>query len=539
MADFGGVLRSLRLAAELTQEGLAEASGVSVEAIGALEGGRRRYPRLTTIDLLADGLRLDEAGRKGLAEAAARPKKAVPGGVPRELPADIPDFTGREEQLASLTSVMSGTERRGVLVISAIAGMGGVGKTALAVHLGHALADQYPDGQLYLNLRGFGPGEPLTSLEALSQLMQSLGLSSSIRPRSVAEAASRFRTALADRRVLLVLDNAASVAQVIPLLPGTETCRVLVTSRRNLTALPGARQLNLDVLPDDEALALFAAAAGGARILAETDAALAVIRLCGSLPLALRIAGAQLAAQPGWTVEDLRLRLADEHQRLDLLSRDDLSVRASITISLANLTAAETSAGAVFPLLGAYAGDVLDLLVAARLVDLPVHEIEPLLERLVDLHLLEMVGVQRYRFHDLVRAYAAELATHQFDAAERSAAQQRVLEFYEAMAWRQRTLYGEGEMMRQWTIAHRPSIDLEVDSDQLLSWFDTEIEEVLAATRRAVNGPAEQRQLLARIAVGLDPYWTIRRRYPDSLAMFELAGEADRTVRDPFARAVM
>lgn len=540
MSDFGPVLRGFRHAAGLTQEALAEQAGISVEAIRALEAGRRRHPRATTVDLLADAFQLDETERAQLTAAAARPRKVEPDGVPRDLPEDIADFTGRQDQVATLTGLMSAVERRGVLVISAIAGMGGVGKTALAVHLGHRLANQFPDGQLYLNLRGFGAGEPLTPLEALGSLMQALGLSSDTRPRSVDDAAARFRTALAGRRLLLVLDNAASVSQITPLLPGTETCAVIVTSRRSLTTLPGAKHLALDVLPDDDALALLGEVAGADLITAEPSAALAVVRACGSLPLALRIAAAQLTARPGWTVADLHDRLADEHSRLDLLSADDLSVRASLAMSLENLTATEAPAGAIFPLLGVYQGDILDLLVAARLLDLPVDDTEVLLERLVDLHLLEMVGIRRYLLHDLVRNYAAELATQALSDQERSSAQLRVLEFYTRVGRHLRRLYGgTGGVVNAWASASWATAnnELDLDLDQVMAWLDTELPELQSALRRALDGPLEHRRQIARIAVGIDPYWTIRRRYPDALAISELAGEAEQTIADPFARA--
>ncbi|WP_020392537.1 ATP-binding protein [Kribbella catacumbae] len=541
MPDFAPVLRSCRLAAQLTQESLAEASGVSVEAIRALEGGRRRHPRLTTVDLLADGLRLDEAGRARLAEAAMRPKKAKADGVPRDLPDDIADFTGRQEQLATLTELMSAVERRGVLVISAIEGMGGVGKTALAIHLAHRLADQFPDGQLYLNLRGFGAGEPLPPLEALIQLMQNLGLSSETRPRSVDEASARFRTAIAGRRLLLVLDNAASVGQIIPLLPGTGTCAVIVTSRRSLTSLPGAKHIMLEVLPDDDALALFAEVAGADRIAAEPAEALEVVRFCGSLPLALRIAAAQLAAHPGWTVGDLRDRLADEHGRLDLLSGDDLNVRASLALSLDNLTESEEPAGAIFPLLGAYQGGVLDLLVAARLLALPVDDAETLLENLVDLHLLEMVDVRRYRLHDLVRDYAAELAAQTLSDEEHSAAQLRVLEFYAQMGRYLRRLNRGTGILSAWggTNWGEWDVGLDLDFGQMLAWVDTEMPEIQSALRRALDGPLEHRPLIALTVIGLDPYWNMRRRYADSLAMYEIAAQAEKTVGDQHVQAIL
>ncbi|MFC9693730.1 NB-ARC domain-containing protein [Kribbella sp. NPDC056951] len=507
MTEFGPVLRRFRKAAGVSQEGLAGVSGVSVEAIKTLEAGRRRYPRAQTVELLADSLPLDVDERAELMAAATRPKA---GSDP--LPVDVVDFVGRAEQIAEVSDLLSGGDQTpGVVVITAIAGMGGVGKTALAVRVARDLADRFADGVLYVNLRGFGVGGPMTPLEALSALLQQLGFALQRPPESVEEAAALFRTACATRNLLVVLDNAAAVEQVVPLLPGTATCAVIVTSRRALVGLPGARPLELGVLAEDEALALLTSAAGRERVERDPQAALKVVALCGSLPLALRIAGTRLAAESTWTVADLARRLADESVRLDVLGAAESGVRASIALSLAGASAQDVAAAELFGLLGLHEGDELDLKVAARLVDRPEAEVEPLLEHLVDLHLLESGSPRRYQFHDLVRAYARELAP-----ADRTAARERVLALYVAMAWQARVKLGVSRTWydEQWTagVEH-------LEYDEVMAWLDAEAGEILAAARR----PTIDRATLVKLAGGMTRFWIIRRRHTEGAELGELA----------------
>ncbi|GAA1698782.1 transcriptional regulator AfsR [Kribbella yunnanensis] len=521
MTEFGPVLRRFRKAAGVSQEGLAGVSGVSVEAIKTLEAGRRRYPRAQTVELLADSLPLDADERAELMAAATRPKA---GSDP--LPVDVVDFVGRAEQIAEVSDLLSGGDQTpGVVVITAIAGMGGVGKTALAVRVARDLASRFADGVLYVNLRGFGVGGPMTPLEALSALLQQLGFALQRPPDSVEEAAALFRTACATRNLLVVLDNAAAVEQVVPLLPGTATCAVIVTSRRALVGLPGARPLELGVLAEDEAMALLTSAAGRERVERDPQAALKVVALCGSLPLALRIAGTRLAAESTWTVADLARRLADESVRLDVLGAAESGVRASIALSLAGASAQDVAAAELFGLLGLHEGDELDLKVAARLVDRPEAEVEPLLEHLVDLHLLESGSPRRYQFHDLVRTYARELAP-----ADRTAARERVLALYVAMAWQARVKLGVSQAFwydEQWTagVEH-------LEFDEVMAWLDAEAGDILAAARR----PTTPRGTLVNLAGGMMRFWIIRRRHTEGTELGELALAALRD--DPTCASV-
>lgn len=535
MSEFGRVLRDFRQQAGLTQEKLAERSGISVEAVKTLEAGRRRHPRPLTVQRLGDGLGLSADERAELAAAGRRTLKTSE--VPGQLPDDLQDFTGRAEQVAAVENLFTSREvPPGVVVLSAIAGMGGIGKTALGVHVAHRVADQYPDGQLYLNLRGFGPGEPMSPREALGRLMEALGVRLGDNSDGVDQIAARYRSALAGRRVFVFLDNAASEEQVLPLLPGSSTCAVLITSRRSLTGLPGAAHLALDTLADQEALVLLDQIVGGGRIASAPDAAAAIVRLCGGLPLALRIAGARLAAQPSMSVADLARQFETSRRRLDELALGDLDVRTSIEASLA--TATERTAVEAFRLLGLYDGEVLDVRVAARLLELPVAEAERCLEQLVDLHLLDSPAPRRYRMHDLVRSYVRETTAEVADDAARAAARLRVLRFYLAMCWRLRTLRYLGKLTSDWYDESWTADADQLTADEILEWLDDEAKEIIAAVGRAASGPAAERATVARIAVGLNPHLVRRRRYSDGAALGRAALAAEEDIGDPFA-AVM
>lgn len=528
MSEFGAVLRRFRKAAGFSQEKLAELSAVSVEAVKTLEAGRRRHPRPQTVKLLSDGLGLTEGERAELVAAATRSRTTRQ--VPEQLPDDLQDFSGRDQQVDNVQKLfLSGESRQGVVVISALAGMGGIGKTALGVHVAHRVADQFPDGQLYLNLRGFGPGEPMTAAVALGRLLGSLGVQVGDSPSSVDEIAARYRSVLAGRRMLVFLDNAATASQVLPLLPGTSTCAVLITGRRALTNLPGAAHLALDALPEPEALSLLAQVVGDERMESDPLNARAVVRLCGGLPLALRIAGARLAAQPSWSVEYFAQRLETNRRRLDELALGDLDVRTSIELSLTAATEQDAAAKEVFGLLGVHEGSGFDLKVAARLADRPEPEIEPLLEHLVDLHLLESPAPRRYQFHDLVRAYAQELPTTE---ADRLAARDRVMALYVAMAWRARTRRGIGDpFSREWLDEQWLTGTDDVEYEEAMTWLDAEATEIVAAAQRLMAGPHSDPATVVRLAVGMGMFWSDHGRHAEAAQLGELALTALR--RDP------
>jgi hypothetical protein len=256
---------------------------------------------------------------------------------PAQLTADLADFTGRAGQVKALSELLSGAgQRPGVVPVGVLTGPGGVGKTSLAVHVAHLVRDRFPDGQLVVRLGGAGPN-PAEPGQVLSRFLRDLGIDSATEPAGEAERSAQFRSMLAGRRVLILLDDARDNAQVAPLIPGTSGCAVIVTSRNPLSDVPGARQVPLTALTGDQALKLLSRIIGASRMRAGEQAAAAVTELCAGLPLALRIAGSRLAARPHWRIEDLAGRLANATARLDELAIGDLSVRASFDVSYGNL----------------------------------------------------------------------------------------------------------------------------------------------------------------------------------------------------------
>ncbi|UUU22017.1 AfsR/SARP family transcriptional regulator [Streptomyces sp. DSM 40750] len=357
--------------------------------------------------------------------ATAAPRQATAPRPVSLLPPAIGDFTGREEELAQVVEGLTG-EREAMPVV-VVSGAAGVGKSALAVQAAHRVAGEYPDGQLYAELHGFS--EPVPPAEVLGRLLRALGADP---PEDTAERGDLFRSLVAGRRMLLVLDDANGEAQVRPLLPGSSTCGVLVTSRARLGGLVGSRRTDLDVLDDARGLELLIRVTGPDRTPddpPEQAAARRIVELCGGLPLALRIAGARLATRRHWTPSVLAERLADEHRRLDELSVGDLEVRASLGLSYQALDECARRVLRRIATLGS--ADVAVWTVAA-LADTPEDEAEEILERLLDAQLIDcpgrdQVGQPRYRLHDLVRVYATERAEAEDPVADRTAAVGRAL----------------------------------------------------------------------------------------------------------------
>jgi len=365
---------------------------------------------------------------------AARPRgpaEPPPLPAPRQLPLDVSGFTGRADSLAALDQLLATPGS----AVAAISGTAGVGKTALAVRWAHRAADRFPDGQLYLNLRGYDPTTPVPPADALVIALRDLGVpGAAIRP-TLGERVGQYRTLLADRRVLVVLDNANSPEQVRDLLPGAPTCFVVVTSRDALTGLvvrDGAKRVDLDLLPVADALTLLRSLIGE-RVDDDVVAAHALAERCARLPLALRIAAERAHSRPGMPLAVLVDELSDERRRLDVLDAggdDQTAVRAVFSWSYRNLSPA---AARFFSLLGCQPGRHFDVHAAAAVTGTDVVEASRLLAELVRSHLVEPFDADRFRMHDLLRAYAAELAAAEPER-DRHAALVGLLDYYRSAA---------------------------------------------------------------------------------------------------------
>ncbi|MFI6790696.1 ATP-binding protein [Nonomuraea sp. NPDC050383] len=418
--SFGTLLRSLRHTGGLTIEELSHASGVSVRAIGDMERGASRGPQRRTVEALADALRLDDAQRTALSEAARAGRPRQEAGAPGacELPRGVGDFTGRVRELALLREWAEAAGQGRTAVVAAVSGAAGIGKTALAVRAAGELADLFPDGCFYVDLRGMDP-VPLDSGTVLSRLLKALGVTERRIPADEEDRAGHYRALLRERRCLIVLDNAAHEGQVRPLLPSDGPVMALVTSRRPLAGLEGVHQIPLAHLASEEAVALLSAIVGEGRAGAESEGVARVASLCGNLPLALRIAGNRLQSRPGWTVGHLAARLGDEGRRVESLAAGDLSVAAAFALSYRQLS---VEARRVFRRLALAVAPDFGVPMTAVLAELGPGEAEDALEELVDCGLLLSPYPGRYRFHDLVRLFArARLSEEESIVAQRQA----------------------------------------------------------------------------------------------------------------------
>ncbi|MCE7002393.1 tetratricopeptide repeat protein [Kibdelosporangium philippinense] len=326
-----------------------------------------------------------------------------------QLPADIPDFSGRAEQLAYVLDTLKSRQDNGPPPIVVMAGGPGVGKSSLAVHAAHTASEGFPDGQIYLELAGTS-NQPRDPAVMVAEVLGALGVPGALIPSSLPARASLYRSVLAGRSLLLLLDDAADSSQLRPLLPPTGRCAVMITTRRQLGDLPGARHVELDVLSPAAANRMFTTIVGRDRVDAEPVHADAIVRACGYLPLAIRIVGGKLAGRAHWPLRMLRERLEDESRRLDELRTGDLGVRASFDLSLRTLPADAVQAFAMIGLLGAQS-------VPAWVLDplLDRHDTDEILDVLLDANLIRLTGTDalgqpRYRLHDLLRAYAVEAA---------------------------------------------------------------------------------------------------------------------------------
>ncbi|WP_407285190.1 BTAD domain-containing putative transcriptional regulator [Streptomyces sp. BP-8] len=347
----------------------------------------------------------------------------APPPVPAQLPPDIADFVGRAETVAYLASALRGAAGGRAPVVATLNGLGGVGKTALAVHVAQSVRAHFPDGQLYVDLQGTGPA-PADSGAVLTRFLRALGVAESAVPDGVEQKAALYRSLIADRGILVLLDNARDSAQVRPLLPGAPACAVLVTTRGRTLALPGAHRVDVEVMQEEDALGLLGATVGAERMAAEPDAARELVAACGGLPLAVRIAVARLASRPARTMADLVARLTDE-RRLDELRVGDLAVEAAFR---ADYEALGPDLAHAFRALALCGPPSFCRGAAAAVLDTTEDEAEAAVEALVDAGLVELCGDDHYRYHDLVGLFARRLGERQDGPGEREAAQHRLLD---------------------------------------------------------------------------------------------------------------
>ncbi len=403
---FGDLLRTHRVRSALTQEELAAGSGVSVRAISDMERGRAKGPQQRTVAALARVLELEGAELRALHDTAkAGRMRHQPSAAPWALPPDVPDLTGRDEELRRLERAAGGGRATEVVVVH---GPPGAGKTTLVVHAAYRLAERFPDGCLFVDLRGMD-ARPVPSGEVMHKVLRTLGIAEDRIPSPDEERGALYRAELRSRSTALVLDNATDEAQVRPLLATGSSSLVLITSRQTLGGLEAGTRLALDVLSGEESVRLLTAIVGEDRISVERAAAVRVAELCGHLPLALRIAGNRLASRPRWTVGHLAEQLGDEGRRLSALTSGDLRVRAAFLMSYQQLAA---RAALVFRRMSLLpGGDVTPSLVAVA-AGVAEDVAEETLEELVDASLVEVsTTAGRYACHDLVRVFARERLT--------------------------------------------------------------------------------------------------------------------------------
>ncbi|MBM7785312.1 AfsR/SARP family transcriptional regulator [Tenggerimyces flavus] len=469
------------------------------------------------------------------ATAAARPRRDEQprGTVPAQLPAPTSAFTGRSDALRTLDELLSDTDD--AVAIGVISGTPGVGKTTLAVHWAHRVRDRFQDGQLYVNLRGFETAPPLRPIDALAGFLRALGVRPNQVPVDVDQAAALYRSLLAGKRVLVVLDNARSAEQVRPLLPGNPGCAVVVTSRQRLGGLiarEGGHLVSLDVLSSDEAQELLAELLGPERLAVEPASAAELVQLCAKLPLALRISAAGLAVHPEQTIASYvdHLQSSGRLDALRLGDDEDVAVRGAFDLSYEGL---DPQARKLFRLLGLVPGPDVTVEAAAALLDRKPSEARALMAQLATAHLVGQVDLGRYSFHDLLRLYAESRAVVEDSAEERAAAVERLYGWYlDAVGAAANLLY---PLVLRLQVRESPR-STHADATAALSWLDAErtnlVAAVVHASARGVR-PASA-WLLADAIRG---YFWLRRHSVDWLAVAQAAQALAEEAGDFHAQA--
>jgi tetratricopeptide (TPR) repeat protein/transcriptional regulator with XRE-family HTH domain len=538
--SFADAVRAHRLRCGLSQEDLAGSTGIAPRSIRNLEAGRVTRPRPSTVRLLADAFGLAGDAREqftALALTADAPT-ATDGPeppahpVPAQLPRDVAGFVGREAALRRLWTLFETSPG----TVPVITGTGGVGKTTVAVHWAHRAADRFPDGQLYVNLRGFGPGGATVRPEdVLADFLGALGVPRAQIPATTAARATLYRSTLARRRVLIALDNARDAGQVRDLLPGAGSSHVVLTSRDRLTALiasDGAVPVPLEVLSDREAEDLLVRRLGPERVELEPAAVAEITARCDRLPLALAVVAARAAVEPDASLAALAAQLRRPAELLDALTAGDDSTDVRAVFSW-SYRALPDRTRALFRSLGLLPGPDVDRYAAANLAGLPLDEAGAALAELVRLHLIVPRPAQRYGLHDLIRAYAAEVAQRELSGADRDAALGRLQAFYRHTLYELRDLLFPRGQAGSAPPPQTPMVfagDLERES-----WAESERPNLVASILQAARlGHAEY---VDRMTFGL---WTSLYNggySSDCLAISEAALHAARTSGDVKAEA--
>jgi tetratricopeptide (TPR) repeat protein len=554
---FGALLRSCRLSARLSQQDLAGSSGMSVREISDLERGRTRRPYPDSVHRLAEALGLHgetraqfiaAAGRR-LAGGAAADARTAPEGwqvrdgggrvVPRQLPGPVRQFAGREAELAALTGLLEGANSTPVAaVISAIGGTAGVGKTALAVHWAHQVTERFPDGQLYVNLRGYDAVPPVPASDALAGFLRALGVAGPDIPGDPDERAAAYRSLVAGRRMLVMLDNARQVEQVRPLLPGSPACVTVVTSRdalAGLVARDGALRLELDLLPLPQAAGLLRRLIGS-RADDDPDATVTLATQCCRLPLALRVAAELATASPHVCLADLTAELADLQHRLDALETggdDHTAVRSVLTWSYRHL---DQDAARLFRLLGLHPGLDLGLHAAAALAATSPASARRMLDALARAHLIQSAGPGRHGLHDLLRAHARERGWAEDSEDGRQAALTRLFDFYLRTAATAMDVLFPAERRRRPSIPPpaTPAPPL-ADAAEARAWLDGDLANLAAfAAYTADRGWPDH---AIRLSATLSRYLAGGSRFPEAAVIHAHAVAAAGAIGDRVGQA--
>ncbi|SCL13722.1 Transcriptional regulator, contains XRE-family HTH domain [Micromonospora nigra] len=550
---FGDLLRALRRRRGLTQEDLAEASGSSVRGIREMENGRVRSPQRRTVALLADALDLDATQRRHFLDRARPPAPAPPGDgcpttrptepeppgafaaggpadhppPPAELPAAIPDLTGRADELAAVRRLAADRPDTGHDTgprVAVLHGPAGTGKTSLAVAAGHRISSAYPDGQLFVDLHGATPSGRVEPTDALAGLLRSLGAPDDRIPADARQRGNLFRTLTRDRRLLLVVDDAADEAQVRPLLPAGSRCLVLVTARRPLAGLAGAVRLPLDVLDPAAARELLSGIVDADRVSADPAGVDQLVMLCGRLPLALRVAGNRLATRPGWPVRHLVDQLRDQRRRLTALTAGDVGVRAAFAVSYRQLG---TPVAAVFRRASLIPGSDFDVDLVAAVAGTDTDTALASAEELVDAGLLSSCG-DRYQFHDLVRLFAQERLDADDSPQRRRDAHDGMVTWLLTRAERAAATFDPaGRRTASPFAGHRAAAD----------WLDREAGHWLAALRDAAR--QGRHADVVRVARALHWYSDVATHRHGWDEIFSLGVTAAQALRNPHDEVVL